>query len=266
MQRSVPTWDNEAIEGIREACKIGRKVLDAAHAIIKPGITTDEIDRLVHEVTLAHGAYPSPFNYFNFPKSVCTSVNEVICHGIPDRRPVENGDIVNVDISVYYKGYHGDLNETFIVGDKVDEASKKLIQVAYDCLFAAIDACKPGTRYRDLGEIIHKKATTAGFSVVRTYCGHGIGELFHCAPNVPHYSGNKAKGIMRVGDVFTVEPMINQGTYKDKTWPDGWTSVTADGKRSAQFEHQLLITETGCEILTARGPESPPLWWEVESE
>lgn len=261
-QHSVLSWGPEAISGIREACRIGRLVLDAAHATVKPGITTDEIDRVVHETTIGYGAYPSPYNYYNFPKSVCTSVNEVICHGIPDRRPLEEGDIVNIDVSVFYSGYHGDLNETCVVGE-TDEQSKQLVKTTHDCLHAAIELCRPGARYRDIGEVIHKKASAAGFSVVRAYCGHGIGEHFHCAPNVPHYAANKAKGIMKVGDVFTIEPMINVGSHRDQTWPDGWTAVTEDGRRSAQFEHQLLITEDGCEILTKRLPESPPLWWEL---
>lgn len=256
----------EELEGIREACRIGRVVLDAAHAAIRPGVTTDAIDETVHKVTIDHGAYPSPYNYFNYPKSVCTSINEIICHGIPDRRPLQDGDIVNVDVSVYYKGWHGDLNETFVVGDNVDEESKKLVKVTHECLHLAIAACRPGTRYRDLGDIITKHATKAGFSVVKTYCGHGIGNHFHCAPNVPHYAHNKAKGIMKVGDVFTIEPMINVGSHRDKLWPDGWTAATEDGKRSAQFEHQLVITADGCEVLTARLPTSPPLWWEKEKE
>jgi len=254
----------EELEGIREACRIGRVVLDAAHAVIRPGVTTDTIDETVHKVTIDHGAYPSPYNYFNYPKSVCTSVNEVICHGIPDRRPLQDGDIVNVDVSVYYKGWHGDLNETFVVGENVDEESKKLVKVTYECLHLAIAACRPGTRYRDLGDIITKHATKSGFSVVKTYCGHGVGNHFHCAPNVPHYAHNKAKGIMKVGDVFTIEPMVNVGSHRDKLWPDGWTAATEDGKRSAQFEHQLVITADGCEIMTARLPTSPPLWWEKE--
>jgi len=265
-QSVVVSRSSEELEGIREAARIGRLVLDAAAAAIAPGVTTDEIDAVVHATCLEHGAYPSPYNYFNFPKSVCTSVNEVICHGIPDRRPLQEGDIINLDISVYYKGWHGDLNETHVVGDRIDELSKRLIKVTYECLELAIAACKPGARYRDIGDLISKHAHKNGFSVVKTYCGHGIGDLFHCAPNVPHYAHNKAKGIMKVGDVFTIEPMINVGSHRDKMWPDGWTAVTEDGKRSAQFEHELVITPDGCEVLTARLPTSPPLWWEKDCE
>uniref|UniRef100_A0A3B5A0Q7 Methionine aminopeptidase n=1 Tax=Stegastes partitus TaxID=144197 RepID=A0A3B5A0Q7_9TELE len=199
----------------------------------------------------ARNCYPSPLNYYNFPKSCCTSVNEVICHGIPDRRPLQDGDILNVDITVYHNGFHGDLNETFYVGE-VDEGAKKLVQTTYECLMQAIDSVKPGIRYRELGNIIQKHAQANGFSVVRSYCGHGIHRLFHTAPNVPHYAKNKAVGVMKPGHVFTIEPMICEGGWQDETWPDGWTAVTRDGKRSAQFEHTLLVTETGCEILTRR--------------
>lgn len=259
---AVPQWKGKELEGIRRACRVGREVLDLAHAAIAPGVTTDEIDALVHEATIAAGAYPAPYNYFGFPKSVCTSVNEVICHGIPDRRPLQNGDIVNVDVSVLLDGWHGDLNETYVVGE-ADAASKNLIKTTHECLAAGIALCKPGARYRDIGDAITKVAAREGYGVVKTYSGHGIGELFHCAPNIPHYAHSKAKGVMTEGQVFTIEPMINAGTHRDVTWPDGWTATTQDGGRSAQFEHQIVITATGCEILTARLPTSPPLWWEV---
>ena len=259
-QKVVAIRQGEEEAGIREACRIGRLVLDKAHAVIQPGITTDYIDEVVHNACIEFGAYPSPYNYFNFPKSVCTSVNEVICHGIPDRRKLENGDIVNVDVTVYYNGWHGDLNETFVVGE-ASESTQLLVKTTYECLHKAIEACKPGMRYRDIGSIISKHAHSKGFGVVKSYCGHGIGDLFHCAPNVPHYAHNKAKGIMKVGEVFTIEPMINEGSHRDKTWPDGWTSVTEDGKKSAQFEHQIIITEDGCDILTKRLDSSPPFSW-----
>lgn len=260
-QQLVPIRTAKQIEGIRKACRLGREILDKAHAAVRPGVTTDDIDKVVHGATIAAGAYPSPLNYHSFPKSVCTSVNEVICHGIPDRRPLEDGDIVNVDVTAYYQGYHGDLNETFVVGN-ADDASKKLIKTTYECLHKALAAIKPGMRYRDVGDIISQHAQSQGMSVVKSYCGHGIGDLFHCAPNVPHYSQNKAVGVMKAGHVFSVEPMINLGSWRDTTWPDGWTSVTVDGKRSAQFEHTILVTETGVEVLTARLETSPPLWWE----
>ncbi|XP_023842543.1 methionine aminopeptidase 1 isoform X3 [Salvelinus sp. IW2-2015] len=197
----------EDIEGMRVVSKLAREVLDIAALMVKPGMTTEEIDHTVHLACTARNCYPSPLNYYNFPKSCCTSVNEVICHGIPDRRRLVDGDILNV---------------------------------------------KPGIRYRELGNIIQKHAQANGFSVVRSYCGHGIHKLFHTAPNVPHYAKNKAVGVMKPGHVFTIEPMICEGGWQDETWPDGWTAVTRDGKRSAQFEHTLLVTETGCDILTRR--------------
>ncbi|ORX58315.1 methionyl aminopeptidase 1 [Hesseltinella vesiculosa] len=246
---AIKVLSPEEIQGMRECCKIAREVLDIGAAAVRPGITTDEIDRIIHEATIERGAYPSPLNYYRFPKSVCTSVNEVICHGIPDQRPLKEGDIVNLDVTCYYKGFHGDLNETYLVG-KVDEKGQKLVQTARECLEKAIAMVKPGVRYRDFGKVIEEHAKKNGFSVVRTFCGHGINQLFHCAPNVPHYANNKAVGILKPGHVFTIEPMICEGTWRDQLWPDNWTAVTADGKRSAQFEHTMLVTETGVEILT----------------
>ncbi|ESR58534.1 hypothetical protein CICLE_v10020473mg [Citrus x clementina] len=259
LQHVVEIKTPDQIERMRETCRIAREVLDAAARMIRPGVTTDEIDRVVHEATITAGGYPSPLNYHFFPKSCCTSVNEVICHGIPDSRKLEDGDIVNIDVTVYYKGVHGDLNETYFVGN-ADEASRQLVQCTYECLEKAISIVKPGVRFREIGEVINRHATMSGFSVVKSYCGHGIGELFHCAPNIPHYSRNKAVGVMKVGQTFTIEPMINAGVWRDRMWPDGWTAVTADGKRSAQFEHTLLVTETGVEVLTARLPSSPKVY------
>jgi methionyl aminopeptidase len=238
------------IEKMRAVCRIGRQVLEEGAKAIRVGITTDEIDAIVHQACIERNAYPSPLNYHGFPKSCCTSVNEVICHGIPDRYALKDGDIINLDISVYYQGMHGDLNATYTVGT-VDESGQKLIKATRECLDKSIALCKPGMLYRDLGNIIQKHATANGLSVVKTYCGHGIHEYFHCPPSVPHYSKNKAVGEMKVGHTFTIEPMICEGVWQDETWPDNWTAVTRDGKRSAQFEETLLITETGVEILTS---------------
>lgn len=250
----------ESPYGLRHTCKMGREVLDVAGKALRPGITTDEIDRIVHDACVERDCYPSPLNYFNFPKSVCTSVNEVICHGIPDYREIRDGDIVNLDITTYNAGgYHGDLNETFCVG-KVDEEGQRLVRTAYECLAAAMDLVKPGTLFRDLGTVIERVAKSNKCSVVRTYCGHGIGSLFHTVPNIPHYAKNKAKGTMKAGHVFTIEPMINLGLSGDRTWEDNWTAVTTDGKRSAQFEHTILVTETGYDILTARENETVMKW------
>ncbi|XP_023384174.1 methionine aminopeptidase 1 [Pteropus vampyrus] len=209
----IKLLSSEDIEGMRLVCRLAREVLDIAAGMIKPGVTTEEIDHAVH--------------------------------------------LVRMDITLYRNGYHGDLNETFFVGD-VDEGARKLVQTTYECLMQAIDAVKPGVRYRELGNIIQKHAQASGFSVVRSYCGHGIHKLFHTAPNVPHYAKNKAVGVMKAGHVFTIEPMICEGGWQDETWPDGWTAVTRDGKRSAQFEHTLLVTDAGCEILTRRLESARP--------
>eukprot|EP00163_Fabomonas_tropica_P012245 TRINITY_DN234_c1_g1_i1.p1 TRINITY_DN234_c1_g1~~TRINITY_DN234_c1_g1_i1.p1 ORF type:complete len:360 (-),score=69.73 TRINITY_DN234_c1_g1_i1:495-1574(-) len=184
---TIRVYTEEEIEKMRKVCRFGREVLDAGAAAIRVGVTTDEIDAVIHQAAIDRDCYPSPLNYVNFPKSVCTSVNEVICHGIPDMRPLEDGDIVNLDVSVYHDGFHADLNETYTVGE-VDEESKRLIKASYDSLQAAIAIVKPGTPYRDVGKEIEKLVKKQGFSVVTRYCGHGIGELFHTGPNVPHYA------------------------------------------------------------------------------
>lgn len=248
---AIRVLDDEQIDGMRVTGRLGREVLDVALNALRVGVTTEEIDRLVHEACIDRECYPSPLNYYCFPKSCCTSVNEVICHGIPDQRPLQDGDICNVDVTVYHRGFHGDLNETVCVGN-VDDDGKNLVRVAYECLARAIDIVKPGTKYRDVGAVIQRHAQIHGFSVVRSYCGHGIHRLFHTAPNVPHYAKNKAVGIMKAGHTFTIEPMISEGTWRDEIWPDNWTVVTQDGKRSAQFEHTLLVTESGCDVLTRR--------------
>lgn len=244
-------------EGVRLASRLGREVLDEAARAIAPGVTTDEIDRVVHEACIERDCYPSPLGYYRFPKSCCTSVNEVVCHGIPDQRPLVNGDICNVDVTVYHRGFHGDLNETFLVGTAVSEQKRKLIQCTYECIQHAIAIVQPGVKFREIGNVIQKHANANGFSVVRRYCGHGIHRLFHTAPNVPHYAKNKTVGVMKAGNTFTIEPMINAGTHADDQWPDGWTAVTADGRPSAQFEQTLLVTPTGCEVLTERAAGRP---------
>lgn len=252
----VLTIDEQA--RIREACRLAREVLDLAGAAVKVGVTGDDIDRLVHEETLKRDCYPSPLNYRGFPRSCCVSVNEVICHGIPDTRPFKHGDLVNIDVTIYTRdGFHADLNETYVAGgvEAADAQGQALVACARECLRLAIAQVRPGLPYKSLGAVIEKHARSAAFSVVRNFCGHGIGYLFHGPPSVPHYTRNRAVGIIRAGHVFTIEPMINVGTWHDTLWPDGWTAVTADGKRSAQFEHTLLVTETGCEVLTASSSE-----------
>jgi methionyl aminopeptidase len=199
-----------------------------------------------------HGAYPSPLNYHGYPKSLCTSVNEVICHGIPDSRPLSEGDIVNLDVTVYLDGVHGDTNATFGVGN-IDDASQRLIVVTGESLDKGIEAVAPGGPISDIGRAIQRHAEAAGFGVVRDYCGHGIGEVFHSLPQIPHYYEPSARTVMEPGMTFTIEPMITLGTWRHVLWEDGWTAVTADGCRTAQFEHTILVTETGADVLTRPG-------------
>ncbi|ERF75959.1 hypothetical protein EPUS_01325 [Endocarpon pusillum Z07020] len=236
-RHNVKVLDAKEQEGMRKVCRLAREVLDIA----------------------ATESYPSPLNYYHFPKSVCTSPNEVICHGIPDQRVLLEGDILNLDVTLYHEGFHGDLNETYHVGEpaRADADSVRVVETARECLDKAIEIVKPGMLFRDPGNVIEKHAKSRDCSVIKTYCGHGINQLFHTVPNIPHYAKNKAVGTAKAGMCFTIEPMISLGSYRDKTWPDDWTSVTTDGSRTAQFEHTLLVTEDGVEILTARLPTSP---------
>ncbi|XP_044317247.1 methionine aminopeptidase 1-like [Drosophila rhopaloa] len=257
---AIKVLDDEEIEGMRLAGRLGRECLDAGAKGVEVGTTTDELDRLVHEAAIERECYPSPLNYYGFPKSCCTSVNEAICHGIPDLRPLADGDLCNIDVTVYHRGFHGDLNETFFVGN-VTEEHKKLVQITHEALGKAIEFVRPGEKYCDIGNVIQEHVTPHGFSVVRNYCGHGIHRLFHTAPSVPHYANNLAVGVMAPGHCFTIEPMICMGVQKTETWPDDWTAVTADGLYSAQFEQTLLVNESGCEILTRRRGNNGQPWF-----
>jgi methionyl aminopeptidase len=239
----------DVIARMRRACKAAAEVMAATAAHVRPGITTDEIDAIAHEEYVRHGGYPSPLNYHGFPKSICTSVNEVICHGIPDNRALEDGDIVNLDITIYLDGVHGDTNATYPVG-RIDPDSERLIRVTRECLMLGIEAVKPGLPINVIGKAIEAHATQNGMGVVRAYCGHGIGERFHTALQIPHHFDPEAKTIMEPGMTFTIEPMITLGHWHHRVWDDGWTAVTADGSRTAQFEHTLLVTDQGAEILT----------------
>ncbi|GFZ45727.1 aspartyl aminopeptidase [Saitozyma sp. JCM 24511] len=248
-EKGIKILNKEEIEGMRVVCRMAREVLDILASHIRPGITTDELDAICHEECIKRNAYPSPLNYNKFPKSVCTSVNEVICHGIPDQRPLVEGDIINLDVTLYYGGFHGDLNATYPVG-KVDQESADLMATTKAATDAAIAICKPGLAFREIGNKIEEVVKPKGYGIVRRYTGHGIHNLFHCLPNIVHYGGSKMPGRMEVGQVFTIEPMINLGTANLDHWRDDWTAVTLDGRRSAQFEETILITETGVEILT----------------
>ena len=248
----------EQIEGIRKSSQLTKKLLDMVEDRISEGVTTNEIDQWVHIETLANGAIPAPLNYGHgqgrrrmpFPKSICTSPNNVICHGIPNNQALSNGDIINVDITSILDGYYGDASRMFIIGD-VPEETKKLVEVTRECLKLGIEQVFPKKRLGDIGHVIQNHAEKNGFSVVRDFAGHGVGIEFHEAPQVLHY-GQPGKGEqLRENMVFTIEPMINIGSYECKILGDGWTAVTADGSLSAQWEHTLLVTNSGAEILTA---------------
>lgn len=237
------------IEGIKTAGRLAIKTLDLAEANIKPGITTDDINRLLHDFTIKNGAVPAPLNYRGFPKSVCVSVNEVICHGIPGKRVLEDGDIVNVDVTPILNGYYADTNKTFFVGIP-DKNAQKIVSVTKECLRLGINAIKPGNTIGDIGWAIQKYAEKNKCSVVREFVGHGVGLDFHESPQIPHY-GKKGEGIaLAPGMVITIEPMINLGRKELRVLQDNWTAVTADGSLSAQFEQTLLVTEDGFESLT----------------
>ena len=239
----------EQLERLRRACRAAARVLRVTGAAVRAGITTDALDELAHEETIRLGGYPSPLNYRGFPKSLCTSVNEVICHGIPDSRPLEDGDIVNLDVTVYLDGMHGDCSATYLVGD-VDPEGRRLVEVARESLAKGIGAVRPGRPISDIGKAIEAHASQHGYGVVRAYCGHGIGESFHTTLQVPHHYDPSVKRKMEPGMTFTVEPMITEGSWEDALWTDGWTAVTQDGLRSAQFEHTLTVTASGAQILT----------------
>jgi len=242
--------DAETIEKMRIAGRIAAQAMGAAAGAIAPGVTTDELDRIGHEYMLDHGAYPSTLGYRRFPKSLCTSVNEVICHGIPDDRPLQDGDIVNIDITAYIGGVHGDTDATYLCGD-VDEESRLLVERTREAMMRAIKASIPGREINVIGRVIQSYAKRFGYGVVRDFTGHGIGTAFHSGLVVPHYdAAPKYNTVIEPGMTFTIEPMLNLGTVEWDMWDDDWTVVTKDHKRSAQFEHTLLITETGAEILT----------------
>ena len=242
------------LEKIRRACRAAAEVLAEGARAIRPGITTDAIDGIVHQAYIARGGYPSTLNYHGFPKSLCTSVNEVILHGIPDSRPLEDGDIVNLDVTIYLDGMHGDCSATYGVG-KIDEASQRLLRVTRECLELGISAVRPGRPISDVGKAIEKHASAHGYGVVRAFCGHGIGEDFHMEPQVLHYYEPRARTPMEEGMVFTIEPMLTMGRPEHVVWPDGWTASTADGQRAAQFEHTLVVTRDGADILTVAPAE-----------
>ena len=242
----------EQIEGIRKACHLTRDILDSLEGRIELGITTEQINTWVHEMTVAAGAVPAPLNYRGYPKSVCTSINEVICHGIPSPdRVLKEGDIINIDVTSILGGYYGDSSRMYLVGE-VSQAARRLVEVTRQCLVVGIEQVRPGNTVGDIGHAIQQLAEGSGYSVVRAFVGHGTGVTFHEAPDVPHY-GEPGAGVTLVPNmVFTIEPMINIGGYHATVLEDGWTAVTTDGSLSAQWEHTVRVTEDGVEVMTGR--------------
>ncbi|MBT2229097.1 type I methionyl aminopeptidase [Nonomuraea sp. NEAU-A123] len=239
----------ETIERMRVAGRIAAQALEEVGKHAQPGVTTDELDRIGHEFLIDHGAYPSTLGYKGYPKSLCTSINEVICHGIPDDTVLRDGDIVNVDITAYIGGVHGDTDATYLVGD-VDEESRLLVERTREATMRAIKAVAPGRQLNVVGRVIEAYAKRFGYGVVRDFTGHGIGTTFHSGLMVPHYDDPSLKVELVPGMTFTIEPMLTLGTIDYDIWPDKWTAVTKDRKRTAQFEHTLVVTDTGSEILT----------------
>lgn len=237
---------------MRRACRLATETLLAVGDMIQEGITTADINDFSHQYMTSRGGIPAPLNYRGYPKSICTSINEVVCHGIPDEKTVlRSGDILNVDITVIVEGWHGDTSATFFIGKPSREAVH-VVEVSRRCLEIGIAQVRPGGRIYEIGNAIDGHAASAGCSVIRDYVGHGIGKGFHEKPQVPHFANSGEKTRMLPGMTFTIEPMINLGTWRTKVLKDGWTAVTADGSLSAQFEHTVLVTKDGVEVLTAR--------------
>jgi methionyl aminopeptidase len=244
-----PVQSPEVIDRMRRAGRAAAEVLAETAAAIRPGVTTDELDAICHQACIDRGGYPSPLNYSGFPKSLCTSVNEVICHGIPDDRALVDGDIVNLDVTIFLDGVHGDTNATYPVGN-IDDESRRLIQVTRECLDRAIATVRPGAPFNVIGKAIQEHAEGSGFGVVRSFVGHGIGTQFHTDLHVPHYYEPRLTTPIEEGMTFTIEPMITMGAWEHDLWDDGWTAVTVDRRRTAQFEHTLVVTASGADILT----------------
>ena len=241
--------DPETIALMREAGRLAARALAEVGRAVAPGVTTDELDRIGHEYLLDHGAYPSTLGYRGFPKSLCTSLNEVICHGIPDSTVLQEGDICNVDITAYLGGVHGDTNATFLVGEVAEEA-RLLVERTHEAMMRGINAVAPGRPLNVIGRVIESYARRFDYGVVRDFTGHGIGTHFHSGLIVPHYDDERYATVLEPGMTFTIEPMLTLGTYEYDMWDDGWTVVTKDRRLSAQFEHTLVVTATGSEILT----------------
>ena len=241
--------DADTIERMRVACRLAAQALEEVGRHVQPGVTTDYLDQVGHEFLIERGAYPSTLGYRGYPKSLCTSLNEVICHGIPDDTVIGDGDIVNVDITAYIGGVHGDTNGTFLAGN-VDEESRLLVERTHEAMMRGIRAVAPGRSLNVIGRVIESYAKRFGYGVIRDYTGHGVGPSFHTRPTILHYDEPQATTLMEPGMTFTIEPMLTLGTHQHDVWADGWTVVTKDRRRTAQFEHTLVVTESGSEVLT----------------
>ena len=250
----------EDFAGMRSAGRLAAEALDMIVEHVRPGMTTGQLDRICHEFILAHGAVPAPLNYRGYPKSICTSINHVVCHGIPSDRKLEKGDILNIDVTVILNGWHGDSSRMYAAG-LPNTRARNLIDVTYEALMRGVEAVKPGRTLGDIGHIIQTFVEGHRFSVVRDFCGHGIGRRFHEPPNVLHFGRPGEGPVLRPGMFFTIEPMVNAGRPEVKILDDGWTAVTRDRSLSAQFEHMIGVTETGHEIFTLSpsGMHKPPL-------
>jgi methionyl aminopeptidase len=257
--RIVKLHGPDAFEGMRRAGRLAAETLDFITPHVRPDVTTGELDRLCHEFIVARDAIPAPLGYRGFPKSICTSVNHVVCHGIPGDKRIADGDILNIDVTVILDGWHGDTSRMFFVGD-VGVKARKLVDVTHEAMMRGIEAVKPGATLGDIGHAIQSFAESHRFSVVRDFCGHGLGRIFHEAPSVLHYGEPGTGLVLREGMLFTVEPMINAGRWEVKVLSDGWTAVTKDRSLSAQFEHSVGVTATGHEIFTLSptGMHKPP--------
>lgn len=257
--RAVKIHGPEDFEGMRRAGRLAAETLDFITVHVKPGVTTGELDRLCHDFIVARGGICAPLGYKGFPKSVCTSVNHVVCHGIPGDKTLEDGDILNIDVTPILDGWHGDSSRMYLVGN-VGVKARKLVDTTYEAMMRGIAAIRPGATLGDIGAAIQQHAESQRFSVVRDFCGHGLGRVFHDSPSILHY-GRPGEGlVLQAGMFFTVEPMINAGDWRVKVLSDGWTAVTRDKSLSAQFEHSVAVTDTGVEIFTAspKGLDKPP--------
>ena len=259
-ERRIKLHGPEGFAGMRKAGRLAAELLDFITPYVKPGVTTDELDRICHGFTVDHDAVSAPLNYRGFPRSICTSINHVVCHGIPGDRKLVEGDIVNIDVTPILDGWYGDSSRMYLVGERVPLKARRLVEVTYEAMMRGIAVVKPGAHLGDIGHAIQSFAEGHRFSVVRDFCGHGVGRVFHDSPSVLHFGRPGDGALLREGMIFTIEPMINAGRWEVKILSDGWTAVTKDRSLSAQFEHTIGVTAEGCEIFTLspKGYTQPP--------